>query len=99
MAFDELANLNSAVLASLLSQAEPELIALALTGAETLVVQRFCAAMPNHVASSLRQALDHPGPIRLSDVETARAELTRIASELANRRVFRANSPRLSVAA
>jgi len=51
-----------------------------LFGAEPELVTRALAHMPQSDARAIRQKLDHPDPIRLSDVEEARRQVARIAS-------------------
>ncbi|MCA9245975.1 MAG: hypothetical protein KDA42_02640 [Planctomycetales bacterium] len=97
--FEELADLQRSLLGPLLREAEPELLALALTGASEHVVAHICSALPQPVARALRHALDHPGPMRLSDVEMAREELTRLANAMANRSTQPPAASRLSFAA
>jgi flagellar motor switch protein FliG len=83
--FDDLANLDASALAEVFHEAGPELMLPALFGAAPQLVSRVLARIPQDDAREIRHALDHPGPIRLSDVEEARRQVARIASRLSYR--------------
>jgi flagellar motor switch protein FliG len=80
--FDRLEDLDDDALAAVLQAAEPELVQLALIGAPPAVIDRFLAGIPPIEADRVRYELDHPGPIRLSDVEAARQQLADLARRL-----------------
>ena len=82
LAFHDLAALDGKVLAAVFEEAGPELMLPALFGAASEVVQRVLARIPPAEAAAIRHELDHPGPIRLDDVEEARRQVARIASRM-----------------
>ncbi len=82
LAFNDLADLDERVLAEVFDEAGPELMLPALFGAAPGLVSRVLARMPQADARAIRHKLDHPGPIRLGDVEEARRQVARIASRL-----------------
>ncbi len=82
MAFDDLADLDESALASVFDEAGAELMLPALFGAAPELVARVLNGIPQVDARAIRQKLDHPGPIRLRDVEEARRQVARIASRL-----------------
>ena len=71
-----------AALASVFDEAGAELMLPALFGAAPELVARVLNGIPQVDARAIRQKLDHPGPIRLRDVEEARRQVARIASRL-----------------
>jgi flagellar motor switch protein FliG len=77
--FDGLAQLDDKALAAVLRAAAPEVVQAALVGALPTMVERFLRQMPSEEAAIWRHKLDHPGPIRLSDVEEARRQITALA--------------------
>ncbi len=81
--FDDLAQCDDATLLAILRAAEPEVTQAALLGAPPAIVERFLRAMPKKEAKRWRFKLDHPDPIRLSDVEEARRQIAALAQHLA----------------
>jgi flagellar motor switch protein FliG len=82
LAFDDLADLDADVLAEAVDEAGPELMLPALLGAAPELIGRVLACLPAAEARALGHKLDHPGPIRLRDVEEARRQVARIASRV-----------------
>jgi flagellar motor switch protein FliG len=82
LAFDDLADLDEDLLAEVFAAAGPELMLPALFGAAPELVGRTLARLPRSDARAIRHKLEHPGPIRLRDVEEARRQVARIASRL-----------------
>jgi flagellar motor switch protein FliG len=82
LAFADLAELDLPVLAEVFDEAGPELMLPALFGAAPALVNRVLSCFPAADARSIRHKLNHPDPIRLSDVEEARNRVARIASRL-----------------
>ncbi len=80
--FGDLNLLDSASLGTLFESADFELVLLALMGAEPTLVRRAGAALAPAEARLLRERLDNPGPVRLSDVEEARRRLAALARRL-----------------
>jgi flagellar motor switch protein FliG len=84
LTFEDLPQLNDASLRAVLAAADTEVALLALTGAEPRLIARILRKFPARDAAILRQRLEHPGPLRLRDVEQARAALAAVASRLAH---------------
>jgi flagellar motor switch protein FliG len=80
--FDDLADLDSAAWATLLRTADSEIAMLALVGATPELIDLALERLPPGEARIVRGQLDHPGPIRLRDVEQARQELANLARRL-----------------
>ncbi len=79
MEFDDLADLDDATLAQVFRAAQPQWIMPALLGAPPEISDRLLNFLPRKQAESIRRKLEQPGPIRLSDVETARQKIAEIA--------------------
>lgn len=83
VAFEDLGRLDDASLASLFSSVGPETVRLAMFGAEPSLVDRALRHIPQGETEAVRREIDFPGPIRLSDVDAARKQLTEAARRLA----------------
>ncbi len=81
--FDDLSLLDDASLALVFRTAGDELTQVALIGASPRLVTRLIGRLPIEQAAALREAIELPGVIRLSDVEDARAEVAEVARRLA----------------
>ncbi len=77
--FDDLIHLDSRTLASILRQADANVLALALVGSRDELVDRICEQMPKRTARAFRRELRRLGPTRLSDVEAAQQAVAHIA--------------------
>jgi flagellar motor switch protein FliG len=77
--FDDLAALDDEVLAEVFESAGCELLVPALVGATEELVGHMLGQVPAGEADRIRRQLKSPGPLRLSDVEEARREVTRLA--------------------
>ena len=97
--FEQLAHWTERSLKTLLKECQPELILLALTGADEMIVRRVLQMFPARQAATLRHALNHPGPIRLSDVEAAQEEIMHLATKLEREGKLASGTGRLSMAA
>jgi flagellar motor switch protein FliG len=82
MEFDDLADLDDAALAEVFRAVQPQWIMPALLGAPPEISDRVLNILPRNQAESLRRNLKQPGPIRLSDVETARQNIADIAARI-----------------
>ncbi len=82
VAFDQLNELDSASLTAILRRVTPEVVILALAGADQRLVDRVASLLPVHEATKLRREIASLGPTRLSDVEMAQGKITREAEEL-----------------
>lgn len=86
MAFDDLIHLDSRALASVLRQADANVLALALAGSHDEMIDRICEQMPKRMSRTFRRELRRLGPTRLSDVEAAQRAVAQIAArQLAGR--------------
>jgi len=81
--FEELTELDDSSLRVIFQAAEPELTFVALVGASPRLIERIARHLSPDEAAMLRHKLDHPGPIRLSDVEDARCRVAETARRLA----------------
>ncbi len=99
--FAQLTELNNAALKQIFAQADPQLLILALTGADERFVQRILNQLPTTDAAALRQRLNHPGALRLRDVDAAQEQLAQLAVELHEQGVVQlpkmASTPRFSL--
>jgi flagellar motor switch protein FliG len=80
--FDDLVQLDDAALAAVFRAAGPEVAQAALVGALPTMVERFLRQLPAEEAAIWRHKLDHPGPIRLADVEEARRQIAALAQRM-----------------
>ena len=80
--FDDLAALGDASLGAVVESAGTDLLLTALVGASPELVDRMVGCLPYGEADAVRHKLDHPGPIRLSDVEDARDRIAEHARRL-----------------
>lgn len=85
--FDSLVDMDDDMLAEVFAEAGHELAVPALLGASPELVQRVLGVLPLAEAGNLREQLDHPGPIRLRDVEEARREVARLAQRMGGLRL------------
>jgi flagellar motor switch protein FliG len=63
--------------------ADPEVALAALLGASPAILDRLLRCMAPAEAKQLRNQLDHPGPIRLSDIEEAQRQMAVLAQRFA----------------
>ena len=82
LSFDDLADLEARVLGEVFDEAGPDLMLPALYGAAPGLIDRVLDGIPQVEAEAIRKHLEHPGPIRLDDVEEARRQVARIASRV-----------------
>jgi flagellar motor switch protein FliG len=81
--FDDLARLDDAALWAVFQTAVPELVMTALVGAPPDLIERLLRRFSPAGAQRMRHKLNHPGPLRLSDVEDARRQIADLAHRLA----------------
>lgn len=84
LTFEDLVNLDDRALRGVFAAADTEMALLALTGAEPRLISRILRKLPVAEAAVLRNRLEHPGPLRLRDVEQARLAVAAVASRLAH---------------
>lgn len=80
--FAQLIELNDATLKRIFAEADSQVLLLALTGADDCLVQRILRQLPAADAAAVRQRLNHPGPLRLSDVDAAQQQVAQLAADL-----------------
>ncbi|HEX5106726.1 MAG TPA: FliG C-terminal domain-containing protein [Pirellulaceae bacterium] len=81
--FRDLVRLHDDLLRDVFAAAEPTVVLLALTGAEEPLLKRVLRQLPSQDAALLRERLNHPGPLRLREVEQAQQQLAATAVRLA----------------
>ena len=81
--FDDFASLSDADLKQVFAAVDPQIAMLALTGADERLTRRILRQLPARQAELLRKKLNHPGPIRLRDLEAAQQQVARVAGRLA----------------
>jgi flagellar motor switch protein FliG len=81
--FDDLLTLSDEALRRVFAAADPKVVMLALTGAPEPLLARILGQLPATDAATLRQRLNNPGAIRLSDIEAAQEQLAAVARRLA----------------
>jgi flagellar motor switch protein FliG len=83
LSFDDLTRLDDDALAAVFRTVQPELAMTALIGAPPGLIDRVLRRSAASEAKTIRHKLNHPGPIRLSDVEGARQQVADLARRLA----------------
>ncbi len=73
---------SDAAVLGVIRAAQPEMIVLALAGATAEFVERVLQLLPADQSRTLKRALAHLGPTRLTDVEEAQQALADLATEL-----------------
>jgi flagellar motor switch protein FliG len=81
--FDDLLTLSDEALRRIFAAADSKVVLLALTGAPESLLVRILGQLPASDAATLRRRLNHPGAMRLSDIEAAQEQLTDVARQLA----------------
>ena len=83
VAFDDLMQLSDSDFGTVFDEAGPDLTLTALIDATPGLVHRVLRQFPPKEAEAIRRRLDHPGAIRLSDMDDARQRIAEIAGRLA----------------
>jgi flagellar motor switch protein FliG len=81
--FDDLGRIPAQGIQVLLRTVQKDKIAMALKGAATEIKDLFFRNLSERAARMLREELEGLGPVKLRDVDGARAELVRVAKDLA----------------
>ena len=81
--FETLLELDDPSLAVLIRAANPQVILLALVGADPKLLDRILRQLAPREARLLRRKLERTGPLRLTDVARAQQQVARTAAELA----------------
>ncbi|MEX2176802.1 MAG: FliG C-terminal domain-containing protein [Pirellulaceae bacterium] len=97
--FDDLSQLGDDALRRVFAAADPQVVLLALTGADEALLARILRQLPAPAEATLRKRLNHPGAIRLSDIEQARQQLAELAGKLAAEGTIRFSGSRHFAAA
>lgn len=83
--FADLASLDAASMQTILGRVDRAVLTLALKDAPDAVAQTFFSSMTQRAGDLLREEMEATGPIRRSEIDTARAEILAIARTLVNR--------------
>ncbi|WP_155889307.1 flagellar motor switch protein FliG [Cucumibacter marinus] len=83
--FDDLTNLESAGIQTLLQSVEKGELSLALKGANDATKDYFFRNMSARAAKNLKEDMEAMGPVRLKDVDEAQSKLVNIAKDLSAR--------------
>ena len=78
---EELERLDGRTLAEAVSALDGQTALLALAASPASVLERLCGGLPKATASDLRQRVNRVGPATLPNIERARLELARAASD------------------
>jgi len=78
--YDDLIQLDGAMLSAILHDVDPKLLLLALAGSTEALVERITGQMPRRTAKVVYKQLKRLGPTRLSDVEAAQQAIARAAA-------------------
>ena len=81
--FEALVELDDQSLAKLIRETDPQVILLALIGADPKLLDRILGQLAPREAKLLRRRLQQTGPLRLSDVAQAQQQVAHTAAELA----------------
>lgn len=80
--FDDLVRLDDAALARVFATAAPEIVLLALSGANRDLIDRIVCRLPASAGRTLRRQLETLGPTRLRDIEAAQQQLAELAGQM-----------------
>jgi flagellar motor switch protein FliG len=80
--FDDLLRCDDTFVATVFHAIDSAWIMPALLGAPSSLIERALRALPYDEATEIREKLKNPGPIRLSDVETARVRVAEAARRM-----------------
>ena len=83
--FDDMATLGPASLQTILASTDRAVLILALKGAKPETAEAFFANMTSRAKDLLRSEIEAAGPVRRSEIESARAEVIAMARTLVNR--------------
>ncbi len=80
--FDDLVRLEDAALARVFGAAAPQVVLLALSGANRELIERLVRYLPAAAGRTLRRQIATLGPTRLRDIELAQQQLVDLASQM-----------------
>jgi flagellar motor switch protein FliG len=78
--FDQLVHFDEQDLTAVLREVDPNVLAIALAGSGTELVDRICAQMPKRTGRAFQRELRRLGPVRLSDVEDSQRAVADVAA-------------------
>lgn len=81
--FDDLLNLDSPTIQTLLQSVDKKDLSLALKGASDIVREFFTSNMSARASKNLLEDMDAMGPVRLSEVDEAQSRMVNLAKDLA----------------
>jgi flagellar motor switch protein FliG len=82
--FEDLVKISSQGIQLLLRSVQKDRIALALKGAPPSVMDAFFNNLSDRAGKMLREDMERLGPVKMRDVDESRAEMVRMAKELAS---------------
>jgi flagellar motor switch protein FliG len=98
--FDDLVRLDDGALARVFAAAAPEIVLLALSGANRDLIDRLVCRLPASAGRTLRRQLETLGPTRLRDIEAAQQQLAELAGQMCRQGLIRVpNRRRFTMAA
>lgn len=80
--FDDLMRLEDAALARVFRAAAPQVVLLALSGANRELIERIARHLPAAAGRTLRRQIATLGPTRLRDIELAQQQLAELAGQM-----------------
>jgi flagellar motor switch protein FliG len=89
LGFADVAQLDDESLRAVFAATEPAVVLLALTGAHERLLNRVLRQLPARDAAVLRERIEHPGPVRLREIDQAQEQLAKVASRLAREGAIR----------
>jgi len=80
--FEDLMKVDDKAVQEVLKEIDREVLTIALKGTEAQVREKFFRNMSDRAATILKEDMDDKGPVRVSEVEAAQAEILRVAKLL-----------------
>lgn len=80
--FEKFTELDSASLRTLINEAPRDILALSLRNASEALKKSIFSSLPQRAGEMLRQEVDQLGPRKLSEVQSAQAQLVNLALSL-----------------
>ncbi|MCW9033842.1 MAG: flagellar motor switch protein FliG, partial [Rhodospirillales bacterium] len=82
--FNDLIRIDAAGIQMMLRQVEKDRLGMALKGANDEVKELFFNNMSERAGKMMKEDMEAMGPVRLSDVDEAQAEIVGVAKQLAD---------------
>lgn len=83
--FEDLLNLDTSGVQTLLREVEKDKLAMAMKGSSEQIRELFFSNMSERAGKILREDMEAMGPVRLRDVDEAQVEIVNVAKELADK--------------